>query len=144
MLNCSRLLTRIGMSAIFFSLIPYPVLAQIPSPSETNIDDLSDDPQQMRTWRCRQADKAIQIEAKDTSIWQGIIATQGWQCLEQISVIPDDVPKFSCESNGDVINIVTAIWLEGKGSKQQMQTWMNALKSKNMTCTVNSTNPYWD
>ncbi|PSF35043.1 hypothetical protein C7H19_18040 [Aphanothece hegewaldii CCALA 016] len=144
MSNTKKILTKMLISAMSIGLISTPLLAQVPS--GTNIDELPDDPQQMKTWRCRQGDRAIVIEAKDVSIstWQGIIETQGWQCVEELSTISDDERTFSCESNNGVINIVTAIWLEGKGGKQQMQTWMNELQSKNMTCTADFTNQYWE
>lgn len=134
-------LMALGMSTVLLNLISSPVLAQ----SQTNIDDLPNLPQRMRTWRCSQGNQAIAVEAKDDSLWKEIIETNGWQCSEQLSVIPDNEHQFSCEpTEGDFIAIITTTWLEGKGGQQQMQTWMNALQSKDMTCTTSVTNPYWE
>lgn len=148
--NAFKRLVAIGISTFVLNLIPFPLLAQVFSQSQreldgTNIDDLPNMPQQMRTWRCSQGNQAVAVEAKDTSIWQEVIETNGWQCLEQLSVISDNERKFSCEPNeGNFVAIITTIWLEGKEGKQQMQTWMNALQSKNMTCTTSMTNQDWN
>lgn len=141
-----KLLIAIGLNIVLFNLIPSVVLAQIVSQSQrqindTNIDDLPNLPQELRFWRCSAEDKAITVEAKDTSVWQEIIETNGWQCSEQLSVIADNENQFSCEpTESNLDAIITTTWLEGKGGEQQMQSWMNAFQSKGMTCTTESSN----
>ena len=113
-------------------------------PSGTNIDDLPDDSQQEKTWRCTQTDKAIAVEVKDVQGWKEIIEEEGWQCAQELSVIPDSDRKFTCEP-AEIIGILTVIWLQGKGGKQQMQTWMNKLaQSKGMVCQASQTTEYWE
>lgn len=109
-----------------------------------NVDDLPNDPQQLRTWQCSQTDKTIAVEAKDVPIWKDLIEGGGWKCDEQVPNIPADKPTFSCEPQ-EIIGILTVFWLGGKGGKDQMTTWMNELaNTNNMTCTLNETNKYWE
>ena len=139
----------VGTSLSFLSFVPPEIQAQIPpEPAPeidgTNIDALPDNPQQMRTWRCTESDQAIVVEAKDVPIWKEMIEGDGWRCIQELSVIPANDRKFSCDPS-EVIGILTVFWLEGKGGKQQMQDWMEQLnKQQGMVCTMGTTNPYWD
>ncbi|ACK66355.1 conserved hypothetical protein [Rippkaea orientalis PCC 8801] len=133
-----------------FTALPSLILAQETLPNQpglednsTNIDDLSNDPQQLKIWRCSQEEQVIAVEAKDNSIWQEMIEKGGWQCLEALSAIPGGDRKFSCEPQ-NTLGLVTVFWLEGKGAKQQMSSWMTELENqKGMTCTKDETNPFW-
>jgi hypothetical protein len=139
----------IGTTLGLISFIPQQIQAQTPpAPSPqmdgSNIDELPDNPQQMRTWRCTQLDKSILVEAKDVPIWKEMIEGEGWQCMEDLSAISSDERKLSCDPS-EVIGILTIIWLEGKGGKQQMQDWNDQLdQQQGMVCTMDSTSPYWD
>lgn len=115
-----------------------------PEMNGTNVDELPDDPQQMRTWRCTQEDKAIVVEAKDVPIWKEMVEGERWQCMEELSVIPPNDRKISCEPS-EIIGILTIFWLEGKGGKQQMQEWMDRLtEEQGMVCTLEKTTLDWD
>ncbi len=142
-----------GMSLIFLSFMAYPLQAQdqnsVPTTPEievdgTNIDDLPGDSQQMKTWRCLQGDKAIAVLAKDSDVWRGIIEPQGWQCDEDIPMVMENDHLFSCEPTAN-IGLITVIWLQGKGGKSQMQSWMNDLMQQgNLICTLRTTTEDWD
>jgi hypothetical protein len=142
-------LITVGTALSFLSFVLQGIQAQIPpEPASemdgTNIDELPDDPQQMRIWRCTQADKTIVVEAKDVPIWKEMIEGDGWQCTEELSFIPANERKFSCEPS-EIIGILTVFWLEGKGGQQQLQDWMDRLnKQQGMICTMDKTSPYFD
>lgn len=151
MINSFIRLGTIGIGVIVYSFFPNLVFAQIQFPSnapsdinQTNIDDLPNNVQQMTTWGCRQQNQFVSVEVKDVTNWQEVIETNGWQCAEQLSAIPDNSPQFSCESNNGDINIITTTWLTGTGGKQQMQSWIKAFQDMSMTCTTDETNPFWN
>lgn len=141
----------ITVSSALISLILFPLslLAQTPSPpvesDSSSPDNLpsAEYPNQLKIWLCQQGDKAIAVQAKDTSIWQEIIEGGGWQCAQQLSVTPGGDLTFSCEPE-DTIGILTVIWLEGKEGKQQMEDWLGELAKKNLTCTTSSTTQFWE
>lgn len=145
-INLKKLTLRIIFTSIWgvLMLIPQSTKAQISSPNTGNIDDLPDDPQQMRIWTCNHDNQAILVETKNVKIWTGIIETKGWQCAEKLSTIPDNSPQFSCESDSGDINIITVTWLTEKADKQQMTTWINAFQDQSMICTTDKTNPFWN
>jgi hypothetical protein len=148
---------RILGIGILWSLSPSLLLAQNPIPSTpstpetniqpssiSNIDNLPGDAQQMRTWTCNRENQSVLVETKDVKIWTEIIDAKEWQCAEELSKIPDNAPRFSCESDNGDINIVTVTWLTEKADKQQMKTWINSFENQSMICTTDATNPFWN
>ena len=133
-------------TGLYLSLAVLPLAAQLPPPLDTNapnIDEVPDDPQQLRTWRCNHGNRAIAVEAKDVA-WRSAIETDGWQCLEELSYIPANKPQFSCEPDESTLGLLTVTWLTGKDGKAQMQAWMDDFSaSTNQICTVDTTNPFW-
>ncbi len=108
-----------------------------------NIDDLSNDPQQMFSWRCFQGNKAIAVEVKDVDNWQKMLDGQSWSCKQDLSVIPGESGKFSCTPPED-IGILTVYWLQGEDAKEQMQTWFDYLSNnQNMVCYKTRSNKFW-
>ncbi len=138
--------SKVAIAPLITLLTTFPVVVvaqdTIPNPSN-NIDNLPNDPQQLTTWRCTQEDQAIAVEAKDIKGWQEMIEKEGWQCQEELSIIPSGDRQFSCEPE-ETIGILTVVWLKGTEGKEQMTTWMNKLENQQgMTCTKDETNPFW-
>ena len=72
-----------------------------------------------------------------------MLKNEGWQCQENLSAIPGDKGKFSCTPKQD-IGILTIVWLEGKGGKEQMQACLKELtKNQDMVCYTSRTNQFW-
>ncbi len=115
-----------------------------PTPKESGLDDVSNDPSQLITWICKNQDKAIALEAKEITTWNAVINSDGtWQCDQNIPTIPDGSLSFSCESN-DSLNLLSVYWLQGNGDKAQMKSWMNDLaNARSMVCTTRKSNQYW-
>lgn len=114
-----------------------------PEDDSGNIDDLPNNPQQMFSWRCSKDNKTIAVEVKDVDNWQKLLDTQNWSCKEDLSIIPGNKGKFSCTPSADV-GILTVVWLQGEGGKEQMQTWFDDLnKDQNMVCYQTRTNKFW-
>ena len=112
--------------------------------SNTNIDDLPNDPQQMFSWQCVNDNKEIAIEVKDVDNWQQMLENQNWSCQENLSILPTESGKISC-TPPEGIGILSISWLQGEGAKEQMQTWFNYLSnSENMTCYQAQTNNVGD
>ena len=109
--------------------------------NNSNVDDLPNDPQQMLSWRCFKGNKAIAVEVKDVNNWQKMLDNQDWSCKKDLSVIPGESGKISCTPRDD-IGILTVYWLQGEGSKEQMQTWLDYW-SKDMACYKAQTNKFW-
>lgn len=117
--------------------------APTPNSSGVNPDDVPGDPTQMRTWRCTQGDRAIAVEAKDLQ-WRATIESNGWTCLEELSIIPANRQQFSCEPDESLMGILTVTWLQGQDAKKQMQAWLNEFSANPaLVCTVDKTNPFW-
>ncbi|ACK69312.1 conserved hypothetical protein [Gloeothece citriformis PCC 7424] len=132
MKTLKQLILVTGITLLFGG---FPISAQTP---EGNLDDLPDDPQQMRTWACNNGDNQIEVEAKDVNYWKPIIETDGWQCNEQIKPIAQSDVKLSCDPY-DVIGNLTIVWLNGEQKQQQMQNWMTQLTSQpGMICRMSN------
>jgi hypothetical protein len=113
-------------------------------PNMDNLGDLPNNSEQMFSWRCRNGNKKIAVEVKDVEDWQKILKNQGWSCQEDLTPIAGDKGKFSCTPQAD-IGILTFVWEQGEGSKQQMQTWFDDLTNNhNMVCYKSRTNEFWD
>jgi hypothetical protein len=139
----------VSMSCLF-GVAPS-LTAQVPSTPDTDsdsgsIDDLSDDPNQMTIWTCRQGDKKIEVEAQKYSAWQKKIEEEGWEC-SQPQQFPDQVSgatQFNCEPEEGTLGILTVTWLEGEGGNEQMQAWMEEIESKpDQGCQMGQVQP-WD
>jgi hypothetical protein len=152
-MNNSKQLALLTATALLssFCLVCTPLQAQTPilPPPPTsengnpNIDDLPNNPQQMKTWVCNQDNKAITVAAKDVKTWKPIIEGEGWECQEKIPMIAGGEPQLSCEPE-EIIGILTVTWLQGKDWKPQMGSWLSQLKGQGLSCTVSKTNPYWE
>jgi hypothetical protein len=127
---------------------PYNSQAQLPLPivqadNSSNVDDLPDNSQQMRTWQCTQGNQEVAVEAKDVSFWKEVIEGTQWQCSEADIDIPDGNITFSCEPD-DIIGILTVVWLRGEGARTQMLTWLNDLNTNyDLICTKGKTSADW-
>ena len=134
------------LATTFYPLAIHAQLPSTPQPgmNDNNIDDLPGDSNQLKSWRCTNADRAVEVEVKDVTLWQETVEEEGWQCQESISTIPANDRQFSCEPD-ETIGILTVTWLEGKGGRQQMQNWIDQLaQSRGMICTLRETTPYWE
>jgi hypothetical protein len=121
--------------------------AQVPSlpkplNQNTNLEDLPNNSQQQRSWECSQGKNAIEVEAKDVSIWKEMIEQGGWECQEQLTAISEGDLKFSCDPS-EPIGLLTVVWLSGEGGKQQMQTWIDELNNRQgMVCRMGKVQPW--
>lgn len=137
--------TALGMVQLLTpALTRSPAQAQgAPRGNGVNINEVPEDPTQMRTWRCTQGDRAIAVEAKDLQ-WRGTIESNGWSCLEELSIIPANRQEFSCEPDESLLGIITVTWLQGQNAKKTMQAWLNEFSADPaLVCTVDKTNPFW-
>ncbi|MBD2394894.1 hypothetical protein VKI21_15915 [Cyanobacterium aponinum UTEX 3222] len=121
------------------SLITTPSVAQM----NTNIDDLPNDSSQDEIWYCTQNNKEVLVEVKSVNNWQEVIEKDSWQCVQELVSVPDNMPQFSCENDGDQINLITLTWLKGEQAKTQMKSWIDAFQKQDMICTTDETNPFW-
>ena len=113
--------------------------------SESGLDDITDQPTQLVTWVCNSGKNTIAVETKEMDDWQSLInKDETWQCDQNIPTMPDNSPSFSCESSTNM-GLLSVYWLNGKGGKAQMKTWMNDLaNTQNLVCTRSQTNPFWE
>ncbi|WP_373478344.1 hypothetical protein [Geminocystis sp.] len=138
------------LSVAWGNLILNPLKAQTPSKIPTIIpaavDDLPNDPNQLKTWYCNQGNQGILVEVKMVTNWQETMEmeTNQWQCQEQLINIPDNAVQFSCESDENTINLITVTWLKGNEGKSPLKNWINTFENQNMACTIDLTNPFWN
>jgi hypothetical protein len=135
-----RKLTSLAASTILSlaTFTSYPIQAQ-----NNNLGDLPNDRQQMKSWKCERADKAIEVEAKNVAIWKETIEEEGWKCQEKVSDTTSKTLQFSCEPN-DTIGILTVVWLQGEDANEQMETWIKKLGDRQgISCQMAQTEP-WD
>lgn len=113
--------------------------------SDPNLDDITDQSDQVVTWVCKQGNNSVAVEVKEWDDWQEIVdANKQWECNQDIPVIPSDEPTFSCETS-TTMGLISVFWLEGEGGQEQMGEWMNSLaNNRNLVCTHGQTNPFWD
>jgi hypothetical protein len=149
-LSLTTFVVEIALSSLWATVslaqlqIPAKPQPDFKTPKPANIDDIPNYPQQMKTWSCSKDSQVALVEVKDVKNWSETISVNGWNCQEKLSAIPDKAPQFSCESNDVPINIITVTWLAGEGGKQQMNTWIDAFQNRQMTCTTDTTNPFWN
>jgi hypothetical protein len=147
-MNLKNLAIATLLSGVWSSLTLIPLKAQnpseIPSSIPANVDDLPNDPNQMKIWYCNNASQEVLVEVKMIKNWQEVIENNQWQCQEQLVNISDNDPQFSCESDESSLNLITIIWLKGDEGKTQMKNWISAFENQNMACTIDSTNPFWN
>lgn len=138
------------LSIVWGNLILNPLKAETPSEIPkiipTDVDDLPNNTDQMKTWSCSQGNQEILVEVKMVKNWQEIMEmeTNQWQCQEQLVKIPDNAVQFSCESDENTINLITVTWIKGNEGKSPMKNWINTLENQSMTCTFDRTNPFWN
>ncbi|MCT0252478.1 hypothetical protein KQ311_01210 [Synechocystis sp. CS-94] len=110
-----------------------------------DVDDITDQPDQLITWVCKSGDKTVAVEVKELQNWQETVdPDQTWQCEQNIPVVDPGDSTFSCETNA-TMGLITVFWLEGEGGKAEMTSWMNNLaNNQNMVCTHGQTNPFWE
>ncbi len=103
-----------------------------------NLGELSNDPDQLTSWNCRNQEDGILVEAKNDKTWKSIIEQKSWTCQEGLSDIPTGALKFSCEPTEDgIISILTVIWLTGKDKNKQMGQWIHQFSDEyNMVCSM--------
>jgi hypothetical protein len=122
---------------------------QVPQASDAlkqpNIDDVRNDPNQLTTWVCNSGDKMVAVEVKDISFWNNLTEeSKNWQCNQKLADISAGKKTFSCEPT-ETMGLISVYWLQGEGSQDQINTWMNALANKyNMVCTTSKTNKVWE
>ena len=103
-----------------------------------NLGDLSNDPEQLTSWNCRNQEDSILVQVKKDNTWKSIIEQKNWTCQEGLSDIPTGALKFSCEPTEDgIISILTVIWLTGKDQNKQMGQWIHQFSDEyNMVCSM--------
>lgn len=112
---------------------------------EKDVDDITDQPDQLVTWVCKNGDKTVAVEVKELEDWQGAInQDQTWECEQNLPSIEPGDSTFSCETTA-TMGLITVFWLEGEGGKAEMTSWMNNLANdRNMVCTHGQSNPFWE
>ncbi|MEB3311382.1 MAG: hypothetical protein VKJ02_14235 [Snowella sp.] len=110
-----------------------------------NLDDITNDPQQLKTWLCRSGSQQIAVEIKEIAFWNQLTeANKNWKCTQTIPTIPDKTRSFSCEPT-DTMGLISVYWLKGDQGKETMKGWMNTLANQyNMVCTRTQTNSFWE
>ncbi len=113
--------------------------------SESDVDDITDQPDQLVTWVCKNGNKTVAVEVKEMEDWQDSVnKDQTWECEQNLPAIEPGDATFSCETN-ETMGLITVFWLEGKGGKAEMTSWMNNLANDhNMVCTHGQSNPFWE
>ncbi|BAQ64133.1 hypothetical protein [Geminocystis sp. NIES-3709] len=138
------------LSGVWGSLTLIPLNAQTPSEIPltipANIDDLPNDPNQLKTWYCDNASQGVLVEVKMIKNWQDTMEmeTNQWQCQEQLVNLPDNAPQFSCESDENEINLITITWVKGNEGKSLMKNWISTFENQSMACTTDKTNEFWN
>lgn len=146
-------LARVGVTMLagigWLVGVPAPLTAQVPSTPETesdneSLDNLPDDPNQMRSWACSQGDKKIEVEAQDESVWTETIKGSEWECSQQVSNLGSGALQFTCEPEEGTVGILTVTWLSGSGGQEQMEAWMKELEARPaLGCQMGQVQP-WD
>ncbi len=134
----------------------FPKVPNLPTPQDQvpnaqdvlknqGLDNITNDPQQLKTWVCNNGNQQIAVEVKEIALWNQLTENnKNWQCSQSIPTIPDKSRSFSCEPT-DTMGLISVYWLNGDRGKDTMKSWMNILANKyNMVCTRTQTNSFWE